>query len=79
VISIFVSEGIEISSNAAKRKLTQLSVKSSNPFSSDEKIRIENWFKARLKDDAVLVAFETTRLPPKITKTETSIQRTRRK
>lgn len=79
VISIFVSEGIEISSDAAKKKLTQLSVKSSKPFSSDEIIRIENWFKARLKDDAVLVAFETTRLPPKTKKTETSIQRTRRK
>ena len=57
VVSIFISEGVEISYDLTKRQFVQLSIKSSKPLSSDDKTRIENWFKARAKTDAVVVIF----------------------
>jgi hypothetical protein len=53
----FISEGVEISYDVTKRQFVQLSIKSSKPLSSDDKTRIENWFKARAKTDAVVVIF----------------------
>lgn len=58
VKSIFVSEGDEVSSAGTRKHLAQLSVKSSKLFSSKEKMRVENWFKARIKSEAVTVYFE---------------------
>ena len=57
VTSIIVSDGLELNSDTTKKQLFQLNVKSSKPFSSNDKVRIENWFKARLKNDAVVLSF----------------------
>lgn len=57
VASAIVSEGVEMLSDSTKRQLIQLSVRSSKPLSNDEKIRIEMWFKARVKSDAVVLSF----------------------
>lgn len=57
VTSIVVSEGVELLADATKRQLIQLSVRSSKPFSVADKIRIENWFKAKTKTDAVALSY----------------------
>ncbi|MBY0573265.1 MAG: DUF389 domain-containing protein [Undibacterium sp.] len=57
VTSILIGDGIEILPNAVKKPFLQLSVKSTKPFSADDKVRIENWFKARTKADAVALNF----------------------
>ncbi len=57
VTSIVVSEGIELLSDSTKKQLIQLSVKSAKPFSASDKVRVENWFKARTKTDAVVLSF----------------------
>lgn len=59
VTSIIVSEGIELLSDSTKRPLIQLGVKSSKSLSADDKARVENWFKARTKSDAVVLSFDT--------------------
>jgi uncharacterized hydrophobic protein (TIGR00271 family) len=70
VSSIFVSEGIELSSDTKRRQLIQLSITSSIPFSVDDKIRIENWFKARAKTDAVVLIFVSNVQPSAVTKSK---------
>ena len=57
VTSVIVSEGVEVLSDSTKKQLIQLSVKSSKPLSKEEKIRIESWFKVRIKNDAVALSF----------------------
>lgn len=57
VTSIIVSEGVELLSDSTQRQLVQLSVKSSKPLSAGDKTRVENWFKARTKTDAVVLSF----------------------
>lgn len=57
VISMIISEGVELLPGSTKRQLIQLNVKSLKPFSSDDKVKIENWFKARTKTDAVVLSF----------------------
>lgn len=58
VTTIFVGEGVELLPNIGKKQLLQLSIKSSNTLSKNDQIRIENWFKARMKTDAVVLHFE---------------------
>jgi hypothetical protein len=65
VVSIFVGDGVVLSPDSAKIKIIQLSIKSEKTFSNLEKARIENWFRARVKNDNVFVAFDTYHHPPK--------------
>lgn len=57
VTSVFISEGVKLLPDSTKQQLTQLSINSSNPLSEEEKVRVENWFKARIKSDAVTLNF----------------------
>ena len=57
VVSVFVSEGVEISSDGERRQLIQLSIKSSKPLTVADKTRIASWFKVRAKTDAVILSF----------------------
>lgn len=59
VTSIFLSEGIELLADGTKKQLLQLSVRSEKPLPASDKTRIENWFKARTKTDAVVMLFRT--------------------
>ena len=57
VVSVFVSEGVELSSDGTRRQLIQLSIKSSKPLTVADKTRIASWFKVRAKTDAVILSF----------------------
>lgn len=60
--AVFVSEGFEFVPGSDKRSLYQLSVRSNTALSKSDRVRIENWFKARTKTDSVLVSFEVVSL-----------------
>lgn len=68
VLSIFISEGVEFSSDASRMQLIQLSVESKNSFSNAEKLRITRWFKVRINSDAARVNFEVMPSARKTTK-----------
>ena len=57
VTSAIVSEGVELLPDSTKRQLIQLSVKSSKPLSKEDKVRVDSWFKARIKSNAVALIF----------------------
>ncbi len=57
VTSIFIGQGIDLPAVADQKQTLQLSVRTSQPLSSEDKVRIENWFKIRTKTDAVLLNF----------------------
>ena len=57
MVSVFVSEGVELSSDGTRRQLIQLSIKSSKPLTVADKTRIASWFKVRAKTDAVILSF----------------------
>lgn len=58
VSSIFVGQGVDLNSDhSAKKELIQLSIRSTKALSASDKIRIENWFKVRVKTEAVLLTF----------------------
>lgn len=61
VTSIIISEGLELSPDAPKRKVIQLSVRSAQALSGDDQTRISNWFKARTKTAAVVLSFASER------------------
>lgn len=55
--TITIGEGIALQADATQQKLLQLTVKSATAFSSAEKMKIEDWFMARGKTNAVAVIF----------------------
>ena len=57
VSSIFLGQGIDLPTDPNQKQILQLSVRTSEPLSSEDQIRIENWFKVRMKTDAVLLNF----------------------
>ena len=57
IASIFLSDGVELHPDGTKTKLVQLTVRSTKSIPSADKTRIENWFKARSKSDAVVLNF----------------------
>ena len=57
VSSIFLGQGIDLPTDPNQKQILQLSVRTSEPLSSEDQIRIENWFKVRMKTDAVLLDF----------------------
>lgn len=63
VSTVYISEGLALEAQAAPERLIQLRVQSSKALGSTEQARIESWFKARVKSDAVLLNFVT--LPTK--------------
>lgn len=58
VTTIFLSDGLELLADGAKKQLLQLSVRSTQPLPASDKTRIENWFKARTKTEAVVMVFQ---------------------
>jgi signal recognition particle GTPase len=68
VSSVFLSEGVEVLNDGSKRTLLQLSARTARTLSTQEKVRVENWFKARTKTSAVVVVFEndTGKTTPKV-------------
>ena len=67
VTSVYISEGLELANSTAQKRLIQLHVQSSKALGSTEQLRIESWFKARVKSDAVILNFVTlpTKAPSK--------------
>ena len=57
IASIFLSDGVDLHPDGTKTKLVQLTVRSTKSIPSADKTRIENWFKARSKSDAVVLNF----------------------
>lgn len=60
---VFVSEGVAFATDPEQQRLLQLAVESTRALSTDERIRIENWFKVRVRSDEVLVQFEPAAPP----------------
>ena len=60
VTSVYISEGLELASRAEQKRLIQMHVQSSRPLRDSEQGRVENWFKARVKSDEVMVNFVST-------------------
>ena len=56
--TVVVSQGTEFVNATQSRPVHQLVLVTSKPLHNDDRTRITNWFKARIKDDVVLVAFE---------------------
>ncbi len=59
VSSVSIGDAVEVRADATKKPLVLLSVKSTKPLSTEERLRIENWFKVRTKADAVSLSFST--------------------
>ncbi|MDD2946814.1 MULTISPECIES: TIGR00341 family protein [Acinetobacter] len=57
VTSIFLGQGVDLPADVNQKQMLQLSVRTSEPLSSEDKVRIENWFKVRTKTDTVLLNF----------------------
>ena len=76
VTSVFVSEGLELANSSSQKRLTQLRVQSDKPLTKADQERIRNWFKARVKSDAVMLDFVSAQ---PTTPTRTAVKRSRRK
>ncbi|MEO8384653.1 MAG: TIGR00341 family protein [Betaproteobacteria bacterium] len=61
VTGVFVGEGVEVAADGGKRSMLALNVSSKRPLSKGDRLRIENWFKVRLKTDAVVLNFYVER------------------
>ena len=57
VQSIIIGEGLELRTGSPQKKLLQLTVKSARPLTAKEKLRVEDWFIARTRTDAVAVHY----------------------
>ncbi len=57
VSSIFLGQGIDLPTDPNQKQILQLSVRTSEPLSSEDQIRIENWFKVQNEDRCCTIKF----------------------
>lgn len=59
VLRVFISEGVAFQKESDGKRLLQLAIVTSRPVSKNDKMRITNWFKVRVRSDDVLIQFDS--------------------
>lgn len=57
IVSIFLGQGVKVTDENTNQKLIELNIYTNKNLRTEDKVRIENWFKVRVKSTNVIINF----------------------